>query len=296
MYPRDFLPRHNRGDIYMTYGDYQKALATELDALRVDPNNGFGYGNLVLFYLSLDRLQDADAAVREATTKHFESAVAGTVLYFVAFLHNDEKGMEQQVLWGKNSPGDEDWMLSLHSDTAAYHGRLSKARELSAEAVISAINAHERETAANWQANEALREAEFGNRKRAQQAAKEALKLFPGIDAQSLVAMTYARIGETSQAQQLIDALTRAHPNDTMLGVYWRPTILAAAALQRGRPAEAIALLQNAAPYELGATAPTGQITSLYPAYLRGEAYLALGQPKQAAEEFHKYLEHRGAV
>ena len=78
MYPRDFLPRHNSGDIYMMYGDYQKALTAELDALRVDPNNGFGYGNLVLFYLSLDRMQDADAAVKEATTKHFEAAIAGT--------------------------------------------------------------------------------------------------------------------------------------------------------------------------------------------------------------------------
>ena len=296
MYPRDFVPRHNPGDTYMVYGNYEKALSAELDALRVDPANGLGYSNLILYYLALNRLQDAEGAVEEATKKHLEGAIAGTPLYYMAFLRSDQAGMERQLSWAKDNPGNEDWMLSLHSDTAAYYGHLSRARQLSAAAVGSAINSHEREAAANWQANEALREAEFGNRARARQAGRHALALFPGTDVQTIVAMTYARIGDIDEAKRLITALTALHPRDTMLHVYWRPAISAALELQRGKATKAIDVLRLAAPYELGATAPTAQSASLYPVYLRGEAYLALHQPNLAAKEFQKYLDHRGAV
>ena len=34
----------------------------------------------------------------------------------------------------------------------------------------------------------------------------------------------------------------------------------------------------------------------LYPAYVRGEAYLALREPAKAAAEFQKILDHRGIV
>jgi tetratricopeptide (TPR) repeat protein len=33
---------------------------------------------------------------------------------------------------------------------------------------------------------------------------------------------------------------------------------------------------------------------SLYPAYVRGQAYLALRQGKEAAAEFQKYVDHKG--
>jgi hypothetical protein len=56
--------------------------------------------------------------------------------------------------------------------------------------------------------------------------------------------------------------------------------------LHRNRPDAAILDLQLASHYE--------QFGSLLPAYVRGEAYLKLGQPAQAAGEFQKVLEHPG--
>jgi eukaryotic-like serine/threonine-protein kinase len=35
---------------------------------------------------------------------------------------------------------------------------------------------------------------------------------------------------------------------------------------------------------------------NMYPAYLRGEAYLRAGQPDMAAAEFQRFLDHPGAV
>ena len=39
-----------------------------------------------------------------------------------------------------------------------------------------------------------------------------------------------------------------------------------------------------------------GAAASLYPAFIRGEAYLAEEQSKKAAAEFQKILDHRGIV
>jgi len=52
--------------------------------------------------------------------------------------------------------------------------------------------------------------------------------------------------------------------------------------------------LQPALPYELGS--PNPGIGLMYPAYLRGIAYLRAGQPERAAGEFQKILENRGIV
>jgi predicted Zn-dependent protease len=52
-------------------------------------------------------------------------------------------------------------------------------------------------------------------------------------------------------------------------------------------------LLEAAAPYEL---AVPYLASPLYPAYLRGEAYLLLRQETEAAREFQKLLDHRGLV
>jgi hypothetical protein len=69
--------------------------------------------------------------------------------------------MQQQVAWATGRSRDEDWLLSAQSDTEAYFGRLARAREFSQRAFDSALHADAKETAALWQVNAALREAEF---------------------------------------------------------------------------------------------------------------------------------------
>ena len=84
-------------------------------------------------------------------------------IYLLAFLQGDAAQMEKQLAWSAGKPGDEDFLLSAQSDTEAYYGRMSKARDFSRRAVDSAVRADSKETAALWQVNAALREAELGN-------------------------------------------------------------------------------------------------------------------------------------
>src|SRR5207253_4606800 len=58
---------------------------------------------------------------------------------------------------------------------------------------------------------------------------------------------------------------------------------------------QALVFLEAAAPYELADPPPTPEDT-LYPVYLRGQAYLAAHNGTAAAAEFQKFLNHRGIV
>ena len=81
-------------------------------------------------------------------------------------------------------------------------------------------------------------------------------------------------------------------PEDTLVRYNYLPTLNAQLALTQKDPSKAIEALQAAVPYDLGPN-----ISSfLYPAYVRGEAYLASHQGSQAAAEFQKFLDHRGIV
>jgi hypothetical protein len=63
--------------------------------------------------------------------------------------------------------------------------------------------------------------------------------------------------------------------------------------LHENNPAEAVEILRPTVKYDLAF--PTG-FNSLYPAYIRGLAYLQMGEGLKAATEFQKLLDHPGIV
>jgi len=203
--------------------------------------------------------------------------------------------MGRQVEWAAGKPGTEDVLLSFQSDTEAYYGRLTKARDFSRRAVDAAVRADSKETAAIWQVNAALQEAEFGNAPTAKQDVTAALTLAPGRDVKMFAALALARAGEGARAKAIVEELEKSYPSQTVLKVYWLPTIKAAIELNANNAAQALVFLEAAAPYELGEP-PQFQLGTIYPAYLRGQAYLAAHSGATAAAEFQKLLDHRGVV
>ena len=203
--------------------------------------------------------------------------------------------MERQVAWAAGKPGSEDLLLSFQSDTEAYYGRLVKARDFSRRATDSAVRNDAKETAALWQVNAALREAEFGNTAAAKQGVGAALALAPGRDVKLFAALTLARSGETARAKAIVEELEKNYPSDTMLKVYWLPTIKAAMELNANNSTQATMLLEAAAPYELGEPSQF-QLGTMYPVYIRGEAQLLAHNGAAAATEFQKFLDHRGVT
>jgi tetratricopeptide (TPR) repeat protein/predicted Ser/Thr protein kinase len=158
VYPRDRLPHTNLGTAYTTLGQYDKALAEFRETLSLDPRP-VDYANLVYGYINLNRLEEARATAREAQAKQLDSPELHFGFYALAFLNSDAAEMEKQVNWAAGKPGIEASMLSSEAETNAFFGRLKTARDFSRRAVDSAERAEEKEVAASYEAQAALRSA-----------------------------------------------------------------------------------------------------------------------------------------
>ena len=294
-YPQDSVAHGNLAYVDTELGRYDKAVAETQEALRIEPNSVISYGNLAGFYLDLNRPDDAEKMLEQAQERKLDGDILHWTIYQLAFLKADRAEMERQVAWAAGKPGDEDRLLSFQSDTEAYYGRLLKARDFSRRSVDSAVRDDSKETAALWQVNAALREAEFGNPATAKQDVATALALAPGRDVKLFAALTLARIGEAARAKAIVEELEKNYGSDTILKVYWLPTIKAATDLNANNAPQAVVFLEAAAPYELGQP-PQLPMGTMYPVYIRGQAQLMAHNGAAAATEFQKFLEHRGVT
>jgi eukaryotic-like serine/threonine-protein kinase len=297
-YPRDALARANLGSHDMIVGQYEKAATETLESIRLEPNlNVATYGNLGQIYVALNRFDEARTATEAAFRLKFDDTPLHVNLYALGFLQDNAAAMKQQVDWTVGKPGAEDQMLSLESDTEAYHGRLEKARELSRRAVESARRRDEKESAALWQTHGAVREALFGNTDVARKNADATLVLAPGSrDAEARAALAYALAGDAAHAQSVADDLAKWFPLDTIVQSVWLPTIHAQVELSRKNAPRSIDLLQSAVPYEFGMLIAVAPNSCLYPVYVRAQAYLSTQQGSAAVTEFQKILDHRGLL
>jgi serine/threonine protein kinase/tetratricopeptide (TPR) repeat protein len=295
-YPRNNEPWGNLGVDYTYLGQYDSAVNASLEDLRLFPGSAAAFTNLVGLYTAVNRPQDAKVKYEEAVAHKVNNPFLHGNRYGLAFYEGDGAEMQRQLDGQKSKPG-EDVLLSFASDTDAFYGRLTDARGKSQRAIDLARQGDAKETAAEWQMNSALREAEFGNTRRARQQTASALTTAATRDVQTLASLAYARTGDAGQARKMADDLARQFPLNTIINRYWLPAIEASIDITQKNPAKAIDRLRTAAQYEMGTPAPQfGVGGSLYPAYVRGQAYLALGQGTDAVVEFQKFLDHRGVA
>ena len=293
-YPRDGVPYSNLGLMYSQLGEYQLALNTAQQALRLEVPAPRVYPLLVSAYINLNQFDKAEEVLREAKTKNVNDAVFPGFRHELAFLRNDDAEMERQVASVSGQPGLESWLLALQADSEAYRGRLVKAREFSQRAVDSARRDKDEESALSYYAIAALREAEFGNAEKSARQATSVLTRSHGQQVQILAALALARAGQSDKALALGRDLRQRFPDDTLLNEYWLPAIRASVELAHS-PLQAIETLERARRYDLASPQfPTNVLP--YPIYLRGEAYLAAGSPAKAAAEFQKVVDNPGLV
>ncbi len=296
-YPRASMPHSFlSGIIYPDLGQYEKAIPEAAEAIRLEPDNSIPYNILMFDYLALDRLDEATATYGRASRRNLDLPDFHSTLYEIAFLRGDTAAMVQQVAWAAGKPGVEDVLLDYEAATAAYSGKLMRAREFSRQAAASAERAGEKETAAGYEAEAALREALFGNAAEARQRATAALGHSTGRDVQFVAALALAFAGDATRVEALAGDLAKRLPEDPIVKFNYLPTVHAQVAVNRNSPAKAIEFLQAVGPYELGQLGGASFLPSLYPVYVRGAAYLAARQGNEAAAEFQKILDHRGII
>jgi serine/threonine protein kinase/tetratricopeptide (TPR) repeat protein len=299
IYPRNFGVYVNLGITFAAEGHYKEAEEITQRAVRIDPERVDTYENLANYNLALQRLDEAGKIIHNAQARGMDNFIMHNALYALAFLAADSAKMTEEQQWYASKPKYQDGGFALESDTEAYSGRLRKARDLTKQAVDSALRAGSKESAALWQANAALEQAAFGDAAEAVQSAVEASKLAPANQSiESEAALAFALTGDTARAESLAQDLGKRFPLDTQMQSLWLPAIRAEIALNgdRKKPAVALNALQAASSIEFGAIPFTMNVSCLYPTYVRGKAYLAAGQGSAAAAEFQKILDHGGIV
>jgi tetratricopeptide (TPR) repeat protein len=301
-YPRAWLPHGLlSGGVYPPLGEYEKAAEHAQTAIRIDPDFSIGYVNLAASFVSQGRMTDAENTLQRAFERKLEIPDVFVLRYALAFLNENKAEMERETALARGKPGADDWIANSEGFVLAYSGHLQAARNMSRLAADLARKTEQPDTEALYETDAAVREAWFGNVSSAKQGTKRALDLSKSRDVGYGTALALALSADSFRSQAVLDDLSRRFPEDTRIQFVYLPTLRALLALNNREPLKAIELLQTAVPYELGTPSEGGSefllgSSNLYPAYVRGLAYLAAHQGRDAAAEFQKILDHRGIV
>jgi tetratricopeptide (TPR) repeat protein len=204
----------------------------------------------------------------------------------VAFATGDRDNVEKILQQEEQGKYREDFLYE-HSLIEIQRGRFQSAERLRQQALEPTPKAN---NANSWVIPAALEDAEVG--KDAQARRYEGRAAVSSLDRNSKIALAQAlaRSGRTAEAGTLADQVSAERPEDTLVQHYFVPTIRAASKLQQHDLATAIDLLRGTAKYDLAFTG----FDYLYPAYIRGLAYLELGDGRSAAAQFQKLIDNPG--
>jgi hypothetical protein len=273
-------------------GQLDQALAEARESSRLYPSP-FSYANVIALQIMTDRLDEADAKFSEADAQKFDTRFLRYYRARLACLQHDSSKMQVQWAWAEGRPEADFSMLWLRGLLEANDGHYGSSRSLFARAKELAIKENALSPSAVIDAGNALIEAEGGNLAAALQLAEKGLKRGQSESARPLFALALARAGHAVRAQGLADSIKNDHPFHTEIQNFIVPAIQAAIKLDVKDPAAAIEILERAKQYDF---ANPASFPNLYPAYLRGLAYLQNSQGSLARIEFQKVLDHPGLV
>jgi DNA-binding winged helix-turn-helix (wHTH) protein len=285
-YPRDCVARGELGGLLIGKEQFDKALIQIKEAHRLCPGDGLISAGLIDIYTSLNLFPEARAVSEEPQVREVDSFEVHRALYRLAFFQNDAAAMEREGAFAAGKPGLEDRLWYLQADTAAYHGRMKDSREFSSKAVASALAAGENERAVLDAEVAALNEAYVGNMTEARRQLSTALRLPNAANAGSWVVLElWALLGEEDRYKPLARKYASENSNDLYVQNIQLPAWTAFLALARHDAPAAVEILRPR-PYELRFHCPDDT-------YVRGLAYLANRQGKEAATEFQKMIDYR---
>ncbi len=295
-YPRDISAHGLRGG-YSAHGTgrYQDVIESATQTLAIEPDQVFGHSELVSAYFLLDRVDAAKAELRRAGERLVPPALV--IGFYIALLEHDQAGMESYAARLK-SLSQSDFFNHARALALARAGQLQQARSLAQDAVGASERLGQRETAAIYDAAAAVEEALSGNEGSARRHAAAALARSNGRDVEYASGFALGLAGDEKRTESLANDLDRRFPEDTLVRFTYVPTLRALVAVHRREPEKAIQFLTANTPYEraVPATAYNHFFGSLYPVFVRGQAYLAAGKGREAAVEFQKLVDHVGLM
>ncbi|HEX3438047.1 MAG TPA: tetratricopeptide repeat protein [Pseudacidobacterium sp.] len=290
LYPRDSSPNENLAIEYLDLGHPEKALTVARTAAQLDAGSSISMSILARVYLETSEQAEMRTLCNDARNRESNSAMLHASCYLFAFLQKDEAAMEEQIRSVRGNAAESE-LLDDVAWVAMYQGKLGSGRKLFAQARQAALAQDFSELAATVDVDQATLEADFGYSQQARALAFDALRLAPDdVRIQALAALALARSGDTAPAESTATKASSQAPLDTILNKAEIPAIRAAIQLQKHEPRAAIRALEAARLYD------QCSVLALAPAYYRGLAYAAAGQPDKAVAEYRSVIEHHDLV
>lgn len=279
-------------------GRWDRVIEQAKKDIAIRPNAVFGYDNLKDAYFFQGRFDEAERVLQQASARKLEAPNYLLVGHIIAFLKGEKEQADRIASRAKDKRQAEHEIANSQALAAAHSGQLERAHQLSGRAVTLARQEGAREAAATYRAVEAVWQGLYGNRAEAMKSATAALADSNSRDVEYAAGLALGFAGDVARSEALAADLEKRFPEDTFARFTYVPVLRGLAAVAHGRPAESLEQLQSTMSYELAVNGLdiTYRLGGLHSAYVRGEAYLAMRRPSEAAAEFQKILDHRGIV
>ncbi len=286
IFPRDVLAHANLRAAFVYLGQPDRAAEEAAETARLQPSSYY-FGSAIQSIRFASRFNDAKSWLAKADALKLDSSLIRRERLIVAFATGDRDNVEKILKEEERGSYREDF-LHEHSLIEIQQGRFHSSERLRLETLGRTSKAGNADW---WVVLSALEDAEVGSDVQARRHESKAAG--SSLDRNNKIALAFAlaRSGRTVEAGRLADQISAERPEDTLVQHYFIPTIRAAIKLRHHDPAAAIDLLRGTAKYDLAFTA---SFESVYPAYIRGLAYLELGDGRSAAAQFQKLIDNPG--
>jgi tetratricopeptide (TPR) repeat protein len=270
-YPRSWGFHNDLSVACIDQGQYEEGLREGLEAARLEPKVEPPYRRQLDAYMCLNRFAEA----RQVAEKLRQSGLGGARIHQrfleLAYVDDDRTAIDRETQWFAGKP-EEYLSFGLQAANRNVLGKRRESHELFLRAADKARHLGLHNVASEFDEADAQADALLGNCQTVRRLGRPVLAL--------------AICGDAAQAEKLAAETSKLFPNGTIWNAVQLPEMRAALALRRDQPAKSVELLTSASPYE---SAYFGAV------YLRGLAYLRLKKGVEAAAEFQKIVDHKGA-
>ncbi|SPE34424.1 Serine/threonine protein kinase [Candidatus Sulfopaludibacter sp. SbA6] len=270
-FPREWDFHNNLSELYIDLGQYEEGLKEGLEAARLQARVEPPYRRQLDAYICTDRLTEAKELAQKLRVQGLDGARIHQRFLEMAYVEDDLAAIAREIQWFAGKPAAY-ISLGLQAANRNAHGQRRESHKLFQRAAEAALREELRNAASGFEEADAQADALESNCQTVRRLGRPALAL--------------ALCGDAVQAERLAAETSKLFPNGTIWNAVQLPEIRAAIALNRDQPAKSVELLASASPYEHA---------YLDAVYLRGLAYLRLRKGAEAAAEFQKIVDHKGA-
>jgi eukaryotic-like serine/threonine-protein kinase len=287
LFPRDVFFHTNLAVTLLKLGQLKRGADLQDETARLEPSPLYFFW-AAEYNISASRFNEARSWLAQAEALKFDSPELRIQRSRLAFIEGD-RGTLDQIFDDEARGPNRVVFLRVRAQFEAQQGHFDSTDRLQLQA--SKLSS-DPEDISDALVHSALRNAEAGRAIQARKTEDHALQSKLDRNQRMILALSLARTGRTEEAERLADEVSQEAPLDTIVQRYLVPTVRAAVKLQQHDPGAAIDLLRETVQYDLAYTFQS--FNSLYPAYIRGLAYLELGDGRSAAHEFQKLIDNPG--